>query len=116
MTPRYRPLARWLLEDRNRVEFRWVDGSYSTRYRNRLTVERDLLVDRFRFTPYASAEIFYDFASGTLDMQQYSAGIQWPYRRLFMLETYYLYQHSSSSPTSTSVFGITLNFYLRNAL
>ena len=43
-------------------------------------------------------------------------GIQWPYRRLLMLETYYLYQHTATAPTSTNVFGITLNFYVRNAL
>lgn len=116
VTPRYRPYGRWLLEDRNRVEFRWVNGTYSTRYRNRLTVERDLLVDRFRFTPYASAEVFFNFASGTVNEQQYAVGIQWPFRRLFMVETYYLYQHTSSAPTSTNAFGITLNFFLRNGL
>ena len=115
-TPRYRPWGRWLLEDRNRLEFRWVDGDYSTRYRNRVTVERDLLVHAFRFTPYASAELFYDFASGTIDEQQYAVGIQWPYRRLFMVETYYLYQYSHSSPDNINVFGITLNVYLRNGL
>jgi hypothetical protein len=115
-TPRYRPWRRWLLEDRNRFEFRWVDGVYSTRYRNRLAVERDLLVRDFRFTPYASAEIFYSFSSGTVDEERYEAGIQWPYRRLFMVETYYLYQHSHSSPDNVNVFGITLNVYLRNSL
>jgi len=116
LTPRYRPYGRWLLEDRNRFEFRWVDGSYSTRYRNRLAIERDLLVDSFRFTPYASAELFYDFANGTVNEQQYSIGIQWPFRRLFMVGTYYLYQYTTAAPKNTNVFGITLNVYLRNAL
>lgn len=115
-TPRYRPFGRWLLEDRNRLEFRWVDGDYSTRYRNRLAVERDLLVHRFRFTPYAAAEIFYNFASGTVDEEQYEVGIQWPWRRVFMVETYYLYQHTSSAPENVNVFGVTLNVYLRNGL
>jgi len=116
ITPRWRPFSRWLLEDRNRLEFRWVDGDYSTRYRNRLSVERDFRVHQFRFTPYASAEIFYDFASGTVDEEQYAAGIQWPYRRILMVETYYLYQHSHSAPHDVNVFGITLNLYLRNSL
>ena len=43
-------------------------------------------------------------------------GIQWPYRRILMLETYYLYQHTSKDPKDTNVFGITLNLYLRNEL
>jgi hypothetical protein len=116
ITPRHRPFGRWLLEDRNRLEFRWVDGDYSTRYRNRLTVERDLLVRNFRFTPYASAELFFNFASGTVDEGQYAAGIQVPVRRRFMVQAYYLYQHSESAPDNVNVFGITLNFYLRNGL
>ena len=116
VTPRYRPFGRWLLEDRNRLEFRWVDGDYETRYRNRIAVERDLLVNHFRFTPYVAAEFFYSFSKDSWNEQQYSVGIQWPYRRIFMVETYYLYQHTSSAPTSTNVFGITLNFYLRNGL
>lgn len=115
-TPRYRPFGRWLLEDRNRFEFRWVDGAYSTRYRNRITVERDLLVDKFRFTPYVAAEFFYNFAQDSWNEQQYSVGIQWPYRRVLMLETYYLFQHTTAAPSNTNVFGITLNLYLRNGL
>jgi len=115
-TPREPPFGRWLLEDRNRVEFPWVDGAYSTRYRNRLTVERDLLIDNFRFTPYVSAEFFYSFDKNSWDEQRYAVGIQWPYRRLLMLETYYLYQHTTKAPTSTNVFGVTLNLYVRNAL
>ena len=116
VTPRYRPFSRWLLEDRNRLEFRWVDGNYSTRYRNRLAIERDLLVDNFRFTPYVSAEFFYAFDKDSWDEQQYAVGIQWPYRRLLMVETYYLFQHTASAPDNTNVFGLTLNFYLRNGL
>lgn len=115
-TPRYRPFGRWLIEDRNRVEFRWVDGDYETRYRNRLAVERDLLVGSFRFTPYVSAEFFYSFGNNSWDEQQYAVGIQWPFRRVFMVETYYLYQHTTKAPTGTNVFGLSMNFYLRNGL
>ena len=116
VTPRYRPLGRWLIEDRNRFEFRWVDGRYSTRYRNRLQFEFDVKSHDFRFTPYVAGEIFYSFSSGTVNEQQYAVGIQWPWRRLFMIDTYYLYQHTTSAPTSTNVFGVQFSLYLRNAL
>ncbi len=115
-TPRYRPHARWLLEDRNRAELRWVDGAYSTRYRNHLTLERDIPVGNFRFTPYAGAEFFYDFSKNSWDEQQYSVGIQWPFRRVLMVETYYLFQHSNGSPKNVNVLGVSLNVYLRNGL
>lgn len=112
---RYRPPARFLLEDRNRVEFRWVNGQYSTRYRNRLTVERDFLVRDFHFTPYASAEAFYDGAKHSWNEEQYAAGVEWPYRRLLMLQTYYLRQNCTTcSPAHLNVAGLTLNFYFRN--
>ncbi|MBP2647893.1 MAG: hypothetical protein H6Q77_1517 [Gemmatimonadetes bacterium] len=115
-TPRYRPHTRWLLEDRNRVEWRWVDGDYSTRYRNRLTIERDVRVHDFRFSPYVSAEAFYDFSRGSWDEQQYAVGVAWPYRRIFMVQTYYLFQHCTCTPDDVNVFGVTLNLYVRNGL
>jgi len=114
VTPRVRPHARWLVEDRNRVEFRWVNGEYSTRYRNLLAVERDIRIDRFRFTPYVSGEFFYNGATQSWDEQQYAVGVQWPYRRVLMLQTYYLRQHTTSAPDNVNVVGLTLNMHLRN--
>jgi hypothetical protein len=40
LTPRYSLPARLLLIDRNRLDLRWVDGNFSWRCRNRLTLER----------------------------------------------------------------------------
>lgn len=116
VTPRYRPVRRLLVDVRNRAELRWVNGEYSTRFRTRLTAERDIPVRNFRFTPYASAEFSYDFASNGWDEQQYTVGVEWPYRRAFMLQTYYLFQHSISAPDNVNVVGVTLNFYIRNGL
>lgn len=112
-TPRFRPPSDFIVEDRNRVEFRWVNGEYSTRYRNRLTVERDFLARELRFAPYASAEVFYNGATRSWNEQQYAAGLRFPYRRLFLLDVYYLRQNCSTcSPEHLNVVGMTLNFYL----
>jgi hypothetical protein len=43
-TDGFRPSAGFLVRDMNRVELRWINGVYSTTYRNRLTVERDFLL------------------------------------------------------------------------
>jgi hypothetical protein len=116
-TPRYRPQSHWLLDLRNRAEFRWVDGAYSTRLRFRATVERDIPVRKNgRLTPYASAEFFYNFGSGSWDEQQYAVGVELPYRRIFMVQAYYLFQHGSGKPENVNVLGITVNFFLRNGL
>jgi hypothetical protein len=113
--PGFRPPAGFLVRDTNRVEFRWVNGVYSTRYRNKLDVERDFLVHGFRFTPYGYAEVFYDGATNSWNQEYYSAGIQWPYKRFLMLDTYYLLQKCPTcKPANANVAGMTLNFYFRN--
>jgi len=111
-TPRYRPPAEFLLTDRNRVEFRWVDGNYSTRYRNRLTAERAFSVRGFRIDPYVSAEFFYDIPRGSWSQEQYAAGVQLPHRRLLMVDLYYLRQNCDTcNPEHLNVFGLTVNVY-----
>jgi hypothetical protein len=40
----FRPSSDFLMRDRNRIEFRWVNGAYSTTYRNMPSLERDFLV------------------------------------------------------------------------
>jgi hypothetical protein len=113
--PGFRPTAGFLVRDTNRVELRWVNGVYSTRYRNKLAVERDFLTHGFRFTPYGFAEVFYDGAKNSWDQEWYAAGVQWPYRHLLMLDTYYLRQKCPTcSPPNLNVAGVTLNFYFKN--
>lgn len=112
LTLRQRPASRLLLADRNLVESRWVNGTYSTRYRNRLTVEADLLLHRLRFTPYASAEVYYSWNKSSWNEQQYAVGIEWPYKNWGMLDTYYLRQNCTTcNPAHLNVAGLSLSFY-----
>jgi hypothetical protein len=111
-TPRYRPLERFLLADRNRVEFRWVGGDYSTRYRNRFTAEYDADTGGFAFTPYASAEFFFDITKSDWNEEQYAAGLMLPYKRILTVDLYYLRQNCPGcSPQFLNVFGLTVNVY-----
>lgn len=75
MTPSLRPASRLLLRDRNWVELRWIDGKYSTTYRNLLAAEVDLRVHNIRVTPFGSAELFYNSPKGSWDQEWYTAGI-----------------------------------------
>ncbi len=112
VTSRYRPTAGLLLSDRSRVEFRWVNGNYSTRYRNRLTAEHDIRTHSVRFAPYASIEAFYDGRHHSWNEFQYAFGVQVPYKRLLLLDTYYLRQDCSTcDPNPLNVWGLTLNIY-----
>jgi hypothetical protein len=123
-TPGYNFPGDLLVRDRNYLEFRWINGKYSTTYRNRLTLEREFRVGAFRFSPYGSVEAFYDTSShsaeGTYDNPKhvwnqwwYTAGVLLPYRRWFMLQAYYRRENCSTcSPASWNAGGITLNFFL----
>ncbi len=117
ITPRERPFDRWLVEDRNRFEFRWVNDKYSTRYRNRLSVERDVLISGVKITPYASAEFFYSWESDSWDEEQYALGVQVPLHHVAQLQVYYLRQECTScEPGDANIIGITLTWFLRNRL
>src|SRR5271163_385589 len=116
VTPGFRLRGGFLVRDRNWVELRWINGVYSTTYRNRVAVERDFLVRNFRFTPYGSAEFFYDGSSHSWNQEWYTAGIQWPYKRVWMLNTYYRRENCSTcTPAHWNVAGASLNFYFRNS-
>jgi Protein of unknown function (DUF2490) len=113
----FRPTARFLVRDRNWVELRWIDGAYSTTYRNMISVERDFLLHGFRFTPYGSAEVFYDGANHSWNQEWYTGGIQWPYKSLLMIDTYYRRENCNScNPTNWNAGGVTVHFYLGKKL
>ncbi len=114
VTPGLRLPSQFLVRDRNWIELRWTDGTYLTTYRNMLTVERDFLVRGFRFSPYASGEAFYNGgAQHSWDSSWYTAGVQWPYRSVFMLDTFYRRENCNSCiPARWNVGGATVNFYV----
>jgi hypothetical protein len=114
-TPGFRLPGEFLVRDRNWLELRWIDGTYSTTYRNMISVERDFLVHGFRFSPYGSAEVFYDGPKHSWDQEWYTAGVQCSFRRLLMLETYYRRENCTTcNPTNWNAAGITLNVYFAN--
>jgi hypothetical protein len=103
-----------LLSDRNRLDFKIVDGEYRPRYRNRIKVERNFKTGRFELNPYAHAEAFYDWHLNTFNRFRYSAGIEWTLTRHVILESYYTRQNDTA-PTRKSInaLGAVVQFYLR---
>lgn len=112
-TFRNRPSRQFQLADRNRVEFRWIDGAYSTRYRNRLTAQWDFLAGTQRISPYASAEVFYTW--GTADSwneARYSAGATWQAGSGLALSLFYLRQDCwNCSAEHVNALGVDLTFF-----
>jgi hypothetical protein len=112
-TSRYPLPAHFLISDRNRGEFRFVQNrAFSTRYRNRLRLEYDYQAKRFEATPYIDIEFFYDTRYDAWARRQYELGLQLPINKRVMLEPYYLRQDNTvSSPPHLNAIGFKLNLY-----
>jgi hypothetical protein len=101
-----------LLTDRNRLDFRFIDGDYQPRYRNRLKLERTFKAGRMEVNPYASAEAFYDWKYDKFRRFRYCAGSELALGRHFIFESYYVWQEDTvSSPPHVNAVGMALQFY-----
>lgn len=109
-----------LLTDRNRQDWRWVNGDSSFRYRNRLTAEKEFRLANRRITPYGSAEIFYDTRFSTFNRYRFASGIQIALRKFRseplllilrkerVLDIYYLRQlDTRSEPKHINAIGVS---------
>ncbi|MCM3903572.1 MAG: DUF2490 domain-containing protein [Pyrinomonadaceae bacterium] len=70
-----------LFSDRNREDLRWVNGEFSARYRNRVTLEREFKVLNRPVTPYGSAEVFYDSRFNAWSRNRLTVGAQFSFKR-----------------------------------
>ena len=107
------PLA-ILFSDRNRFDFRFVEGKpFSWRYRNRVTLEHNFSIHKYVFTPYVRGEFFYDSRYGKIDKNIFSIGSVFPLSKRTELETYYEDQRDSSTTPNyhTRGVGLVLNLY-----
>lgn len=111
--PRY-SFAKVLIQNRNRLEFRWLSNGYDFRYRNRLTVQRAFKIKQIKFTPYAWGEVFWDRRHHSWNENQYAVGVQMPVRRRFIIESYYLRQNCNTcGDEHVNAIGLTLNIFLK---
>lgn len=113
-----------LLSDRNREDFRFIDGDFSFRYRNRIALEREFhLMKKRTITPYASGEVFYDTRYDTWNRNRYAIGVQTSLRQgpmmkmllhkhQVILDLYLMRQNDSrSSEPHVNALGAALVFY-----
>jgi len=114
-----------LVSDRNREDFRFLNGNFSFRYRNRVTLEREFQLKKRTITPYVSGELFYDTRFDIWNRNRLAVGVQTslrrgPLRKMLLpkrqviLDLYYARQNDSRSNTAhVNAIGASLAFYLR---
>jgi hypothetical protein len=113
LTARFHVPLAILLSDRSREEFRFIaDKPFATRYRNRLSLERNFSIRNYRFTPYARDEVFY--ANRQISANTTTIGSIFPVNRRAELEFYWKTQRSTTSTPSAFTYGAgaILSLYL----
>ena len=119
----FRKKTKWSIQliDRNRQDWRWVNGDFSFRYRNRITAEKEFRVWGRPVTPYGSAEIFYDSRFSTFNRYRFASGVQYTFKRRSsreplllllrkerVLDVYYLRQlDTRSEPKHVNAIGLS---------
>jgi len=119
----HKPLPRdFVFSDRNRQEFRWVNGDFSLRFRNRVMLEKTFTINTRSVVPYSSTEIFYDSRFSTFNRLRVIAGAEFHFkrrdvwllnvRRQQILNLYYLWQRDSRSQSKNlHAVGITFEVH-----
>ena len=111
-TPRYLFPSRLLLSDRSRSEFRWVNGDYRFRYRNRLKFERPVAFGKLKLTPHGSVEGYWDQHYDRWSKFKWIAGTEIPIGKRASIDAYYEYQHCVVCESShIHVFGLSLELF-----
>jgi len=102
-----------LASDRNRMDLRSIGGEYSWRYRNRLTLEREFSIGRFKFSPYARGEAYYDSRFDKFSRNALIGGSTFPITRHIELEGYFEHQNDSGGTPNRTVnaVGVVVNLY-----
>jgi hypothetical protein len=114
ITPRFNLPWEILATDRNRFDFRFVDGKpFSWRYRNRLMFERHFFIHKFELTPYVRGEIYYDSRYDRIAKNAFTAGTILPVNKHSEFEVYYEDKRDTSSSPIFHIrgVGLILNLY-----
>jgi hypothetical protein len=111
-TSRFPLASQFLLSDRHRLDFRSIGDEDSTRYRNRIRLERNSTIGVLAFSPYAQAEFYYDTNVDGWNRNEYTFGSEFPIRKRFVLEFYYTYQNNrGSGSTDANGVGTVFQWY-----
>lgn len=113
LTARYPLKSNFILVDRNRGEFRFVENRpFSERYRNRLALEHDVKLGRLGLTPYIYDEVFFDARYEAFTTNRLAAGIQILAGRHMIWEPYVMRQHNTrGTPRYTNAVALKLSLF-----
>ncbi len=77
---------------RTREDLRWLNTGFSARFRERMQVQRDTTIGNYTFTPYVSAEVYFDTRFDQFSRYRLIAGTAFPLTKHITFEPYYAHQ------------------------
>lgn len=106
-------MLRVLLADRNRVDLDWQAGTFTWRFRNKLTAQRTVSISSYHLIPYIAAEPFYESKYGKWSTTDLYAGCLFPAGKVVQLDVYYQHENNTGkSPNrQNTFFGVKLNLF-----
>ncbi len=112
-SPRYPLVWKVFATDRNRGEIRWIGGAFSWRYRNRLTLERQVPLRSYTFLPYLRGEGIFDSRYGKWSATRLCAGLVFPIKKHAEIEPNFEHMNQTGVAPNKQVetFGLTLSLY-----
>ncbi len=105
--------AGFSLSDRNRADLDWKSGTYTWRYRNKLTLERTVAIRSYHFIPYAAAEPFYESQYSKWSTTSLYAGSLFPLGKHIQFNSYFEHDNNTGKHPNQQVnsVGLVLNLY-----
>ena len=103
--------ANFLITDRNRADLDWKNGSFTWRYRNRLTLERTFAIHSYHLIPYVSAELFYESQYSKISTTSIYAGSLFPVGKHVEFNPYYEHDNNTNKHPNKQVSSAGLAVY-----
>jgi hypothetical protein len=87
---------------------------FKWRYRNKLAIERPLVIRSYHPAPYTSVEVYYESQYRKWSTTEIEIGCLFPVRKHFEITSYYEHQNNTGKIPNRQLHGIglTLNVYL----
>jgi hypothetical protein len=106
-------MAAILLADRNRVDLDWKAGTFTWRYRNKVTLERTVSISSYHLIPYVAAEPFYESQYGKWSTTDLYVGSLFPVGKHVQFDLYYEHENNTgkSRNRQNNYIGVILNLF-----
>jgi len=113
VNPRFYLPWSMLLTVKNRVDWRFKEGEFNSRYRPRLMIEKDLRTEYLFFTASAFAEYFLNFGNSSVNRLRTQVGVEIRVLKHINYEVFWNHQYENGTEVpSVDAFGMTIKTYL----